>query len=475
LTLQHPISERFGRGVAAAFLFTALPAAAEQQPDCPERPDYRNLRYEENWRSLADPTCVDGLFDRLKHVPMGQQEYPYVSFGGDVRLRYEFYNNGAFGSDPVDANGYFLKRALVHADIHPSDPTRIFVQLQSANEAGRVGGPRPEDDDKLDFNQAFVDWTFYDVDGDYMTVRAGRQEMEFGMSRLISARDGMNTRQSFDGVRGFGRFGRWNFNGSAARTVSIVPGYFDNGSSAGNWYAGASAWTALDFLPGANITLLAPSRRQENVQFNAGTGTDERFTQGVRLWGKTGDWDYNWEAGIQNGEFEGMRIRAWYFATDTGYSLAGNTMAPRLGLRFDATSGDRHPGDGELNTFSSLFASTSYSGLSGLVGPSNIIDIAPSFSFSPLPQWRINMGVIGFWRVSLQDGIYKTNGGVRRPAGQSDARFVGTQSTVQAVYNPTPRWTWMTTVSYFETGPFLEETPPGEDVTYFTTWVTFRF
>jgi hypothetical protein len=46
---------------------------------------------------------------------------------------------------------------------------------------------------------------------------------------------------------------------------------------------------------------------------------------------------------------------------------------------------------------------------------------------------------------------------------------------VQAVYNPTPRWTWMTTLSYFETGPFLEETPPGEDVTYFTTWVTFRF
>src|SRR6185503_15876345 len=89
------------------------------QTDCPERPDYRNLRYEENWRYLADPTCVDGMFDRLKFLPLGESRQRYLSLGGEARLRYEFVNNGAFGSDPPDANGYFLKRFLLHADVHP--------------------------------------------------------------------------------------------------------------------------------------------------------------------------------------------------------------------------------------------------------------------------------------------------------------------------------------------------------------------
>jgi hypothetical protein len=408
-------------------------------------------------------------------MAIGESGGRYVSLGGEARLRYEFFNNGAFGSDPPDPNGYFLKRALFHADIHPHERIRLFLQLQSANEAGRNGGPRAEDDDDLDFNQAFADWAIYEEGGNHLTLRAGRQELEFGMSRLISARDGLNTRQSFDGLRTFGRAGRWNFNLSLAQTVNIVPGTFDNYSSSENWYAGASAWTAIDAVPGANITLLSPFRRQAGVEYDIGKGLDERYTHGVRIWGKTGNWDYNWETGVQRGEFESKRVNAWYFASDTGYSFPQQHLAPRLGLRLDATSGDRDPADGELNTFSSLFAATSYSGLSGLLGPSNTMDVAPSISFSLLPALRINMGVIGFWRTSLDDGIYKVTGGVRRTGQLSDARHVGTQFTLQTVYAPTPRWTWLATLAYFETGRFLEETPPSEDVTYFTTWVTFRF
>ncbi len=460
--------------VLAAICAAPLEASAAQSDEaCPERPDYRNLRYEENWRSLADPTCIDSLFDRFKHISLGASGARYASFGGEARLRYEYLENGAFGSDPPD-NGYFLKRALLHGDFHSGESLRAFVQLQSANEAGRVNGPRAEDEDALDFNQAFADWTFHADGEDSLTVRAGRQELEFGASRLLSARDGLNTRQSFDGFRVFGRSGRWHFNTSAARIVNTLPDAFDNDTNGGNWYLGASAWTAFDPLPGSTIVVLNPSRRQENADFDMGLGVDERYTHGIRLWGKTGDWDYNWESGIQRGEFNGLKVRAWYFASDTGYSFSGG-MAPRLGLRFDATSGDRDPGDDELNTFSSLFASTAYSGLAGQVGPSNAIDFAPSLSFSVAPNVRINAGIIGFWRTSRADGIYKTTGGLRRTGRMSDARHIGTQTTLQATYTPTPRWTFLATLSYFEAGRFLEETPPGEDVIYFTTWVTFRF
>lgn len=459
-----------------ACLFGLVTQVMAQTPrHCPDRPDYQNLRYEENWLYLADPACAEGAFDRLKFLPLDESRERYASLGGEARLRYEFTNNGAFGADTADDNGYFLKRYLLHADLHAIEKARVFFQLQSANESGRVGGPRLEDEDDLDINQAFVDWTPWSQGENSFTLRVGRQELEFGASRLLSARDGLNTRQSFDGLRTFGRAGRWHYNATLTSIVNTVPGMFDNDSNLQNWYAGLSFWTAIGGIPGANITFLSPSRRQQNRSFDIGRGTDERYTHALRVWGRTGVLDYNWEGGMQHGEFEGRRVRAWYFASDSGYSLPDSAMAARLGLRLDITSGDRDPNDGELNTFSSLFASTSYSGLAGQIGPANALDVAPSLSLTPWPNLRLNAGVIGFWRVSRADGIYTTTGNLRRTGRLSEARHIGTQTTIQVVYTPSPHWTLLATLAYFETGRFLDETPPAEDVTYFTAWVTFRF
>ena len=74
-----------------------------------------------------------------------------------------------------------------------SPPERLLDRDVRHRRAGlesdvRVGGPRAEDDDKMDFNQAFADWTVYEDGGNSLTIRGGRQELEFGASRLLSAR-----------------------------------------------------------------------------------------------------------------------------------------------------------------------------------------------------------------------------------------------------------------------------------------------
>jgi hypothetical protein len=464
------------RAIAALVTIVLSSKVSGQADDCAERPEYRNLRWEENWRYLADPACAETPLDRMKFIALNETGSRYVSLGGEARLRYEFVNNGAFGSDPQDDNGYYLKRFLVHADVHPEDRLRGFIQLQAANESGRVGGPRLEDEDDLDLNQAFVDWTFLRKGSSHAVLRLGRQELEFGMSRLISARDGLNTRQAFDGIRSFGRLGRWNYNANVVRTVNTEPGVFDNDSSSDNMYAGASAWTSVAFLPAhGSVTLFSNRRRQQNVQFDIGRGEDERHTTGLRVWHRGEPLDYNWEGGIQRGFFENSRIKAWYFASETGYAFPAMRGRPRLGLRFDATSGDRDPNDLELNTFNSLFASTSYSGLAGQLGPANTIDLAPSIAFSPREKVRITAGFISFWRTSLNDGIYSTTGSLRRTGQLSDARHIGNQATLQWLYTPTPGWTFLATAARFNAGRFLEETPPAEDVTYLTAWMAFRF
>jgi hypothetical protein len=480
----HPLPAR----IAAAVLvlagtlmpaLTALPAAAQsglEEDACPSRPDYRNLRYEENWRYLADPACMEQRSDRLKFLPLDDAGNRYVSLGGESRFRYEYVGNPNFGAGTYDPNGYFLKRHLLHADVHAGERTRLFVQLQSANESGRRTGPRPEDEDDVDVNQLFVDWEPYRDGDNHVRVRAGRHELEFGLSRLLSARDGMNTRQSFDGFRSFGRLGHWNYNTTLARPVNTLPGAFDNFSSARNTYAGASAWTDNPLLPGSKVTFLSNYRKKQDARFDVGTGEDRRHTTGMRFWSEPGGaWDFNWEGGIQHGRFEDRRVRAWYFASDTGYTIFGPQSQPRLGLRLDATSGDRDPQDGRLNTFSAPFASTAYSGLAGQLGPSNVIDVAPSVSWSLREDVRVTAGAIVFWRTSRADGVYSTTGDLRRSGQSSDARHVGNQGTLQVVYTPTRNWTVLALASYFDAGRYLEETPPGDDVKYLTAWITYRF
>jgi Alginate export len=94
---------------------------------------------------------------------------------------------------------------MAYSDWHFGPFFRVFVQLKSSEEEGRHPGPRPTDRKRLDFNQAFIDFsyprTILPADQDYLTLRLGRQEIDFGDERLLAVREGPNARQSFDGAR----------------------------------------------------------------------------------------------------------------------------------------------------------------------------------------------------------------------------------------------------------------------------------
>jgi hypothetical protein len=144
-------------------------------------------------------------------------------------------------------------------------------------------------------------------------------------------------------------------------------------------------------------------------------------------------------------------------------------------VRFSIGSGDHRLGDDIVGTFSPLFAATAYSGLAGLIGPSNSIHVAPSVTLRPREDWELQFGTSVFWRQSLEDGIYDIASNVLRPPGASDARHVGTQPTLAATWFASRHTTIFATLTWFRAGAFLRETPPGENVTYFTTWWAYRF
>ena len=205
-----------------------------------------------------------------------------------------------------DHNGYWLQRYMLHVDARLSRRVRLYGELKSGIEAGRAGGPRGSDEDRLDLHQAFVDVSFGPV-----TVRVGRQELVFGSQRLISVREGPNIRQTFDGGTVVLQRGRWRADGFATRYVSTETGVFDDSSDTGRslWGVYAVRSLAQDQTKGMDLYYLG--YRRKAATFDQGQGREIRHSWGARFWQTSGAVDYNFEAIVQTGHLDDSTIRAW--------------------------------------------------------------------------------------------------------------------------------------------------------------------
>ena len=168
--------------------------------DAPLHPQFKLSRQDEDWSVLRDPALRTDAFDIVKFIPLNRDGSSWLTLGGEVRQRYEYFDNFNWGKGPQDDNGYMLQRYLIHADAHIGENFRVFTQFKSGLEDGRNGGPRPTDRDEFDVHQLFADVRVPFDEKDSLTLRVGRQELSFGTQRLVSVRESPNVRQSFDGA-----------------------------------------------------------------------------------------------------------------------------------------------------------------------------------------------------------------------------------------------------------------------------------
>ena len=359
------------------------------------------------------------------------------SFGGEARARYEYYQNAQWGQGPQDDNGYWLQRYLLHMAYENGQGTRLCAELGSSLENGRTGGPRATDEDRLDLHQAYLD---IPAGSDKATLRLGRQEMAFGSSRLVSVRESPNVRLAFDGLRGTYVSGGWRVDAIASRPVETNPDSFDDATDRDRALWGCYAVTDCPFLPGGKIDVYYLGLRRTLAVFDQGLAAEERHSFGTRLWGRSAGWDYNWEFVWQCGHFGGGDIRAWTVATDTGFSPAGWPGKPRVGLRANISSGDRDPAQSTLQTFNALFPRGSYFSEAALLGPTNLMDLHPGFSFQPAPAMTLGVDWDWFWRESIGDGLYGTSVNLVRSGRGSAAREIGNQVTLSLTWQAAPHW-----------------------------------
>lgn len=435
-------------------------------------PDFALLRADEDYSLFADRSLSG--WSHIKYLPLTADRNIWLSLGGDVRVRHEYYRNEGWSDALNDEDGYLLTRTNLHADLHVGS-LRFFSQLQSSLSDGRRGGPGPIDEDRLDLQQAFVSWTEnHGGEWERTEVRLGRQEVQYGSGRLISVRAGANTRKTFDG-------GLFRAETESSRTdvfwlspVDTNAGTFDNDRISGTYLAGIYG-TLAPLRNGFNVDAYLLATRETDKGYVGISGTEERWSLGLRPWGRIGAWDYNFEIVGQFGEFADESIRAWTVASDTGFTWDTVPWRPRLGFKANIASGDRSPDDGRRGTFNALYPKAAYFGEISQVGPANFMNLHPSLTVRPTDKLSVTVDAVFFWRHQLQDGLYGPSLRLDRAPMGSTARHIGNQFDVLAEYRLTPFVAVEASAAVFTAGRFLKETGPSETVGYVTTSLSFTF
>ena len=366
---------------------------------------------------------------------------------------------------------------MLHFDAHFGKHGRTFVELKSALNAFRIGGPRTIDEKKLDFQAAFLELGT-SGDRNWIKLRVGRQEMDYGSGRLIDVREGPNSRLSFDGFKIMSKVDAWKIDAFAMRPDRDNFGFFDNFPSHAIGFWSVYATRTLPQKKILDVYYLGQNSKE--VTFERGTAHEVRHSLGARIFQPAATerpgLDFDCESTWQFGTFGSAKIEAWTLASNTEYRFPTVPLKPRFSVNADIASGD-HPGGNTLGTFNPLYPSGHYFGVFASTGPGplNFIDIHPKVQLEASYGVSIFADWIFQWRESLEDGLYAIPGFLIRAADDSRARFVGNRPGTEVQWQANRHLWFQGDYAIFYAGRFVKETLPGRNLNYWALWAGYKF
>ena len=474
----------------ACTIFCALraanvPAQVPVPPPLHKPGTYELLRYDENWSFLQNPASRSDWLDPIKYMPFGRGgDFSYISIGGEFRGVDERIQNDNWGGTPYPSNQFWLQRFQLHFDTHFNARLRFFIQFESGLEEGRAGGPRPIDEKRLDFLNAFCDLGI-GSSSHPVILRVGRQEFMFGAGRLVAPREGPNVRQSFYGVSLMQNLGTWSTNAFAARPAVDNFGFFDDVPNHLTEFWGLFATRPWGKVSRNVWDVYYYGLDRKSGAYNAGTAHEVRQTVGTRIAshdpasteGRVAIPHFDVEGIYQFGSFGAGDIRAWTLATEFGFILPKVAFEPRPGIRSDVSSGDNNLSSPNLQTFDPLFPVGNYFGVLSDTGPGavNFRDLHPNLKLFFPHKVNAEADWLIWWRQSLADGVYGVPGNLLVPGGRSSARFVGDRPGLEVHWQMTRHAYLQGDYGIFYAGRFLQQSGYVHNLNYASMWIGYKF
>ncbi|MEO5777317.1 MAG: alginate export family protein [Flavobacterium sp.] len=434
-------------------------------------------RYNDNFSSLKNDTISKKGFEKTKYIPLFKNST--ISFGGEIREQYQYYENQNFGDVPPTVSNpnaiQVWQRVMAHTNIEFGTKWRLFAHLGSTFRFGNPDPLTPEiDENRLSLHQAFLDFRYH-KNG---IIRVGRQEVFYGNHRMLTFREGPNTRLTFDAAvfKYYTERRKWDV--FVMTPVISKKGAFDD-QSFKDAIVGIYATERLipHKLLMDSYTILFNSDRRK---YNYAEGHESRETTGLRLYSENPVFNYEVEGTYQKGKFDDLKISAYGFSTDLNYLVAPSKNFI-VGFAANYTSGDKNPNDKNLNTYNSLFSKPPF-GLVAPIGLSNVANINPYIKINPTKKSNVYAGAYWLRRQSDQDGTYSPGAGgalETRPNPTllfaSTKKEIGSLLALESNYFVDNHLTFGFDASYFFAGDYVKETGKGKDITYVSCRASYKF
>ncbi len=430
------------------------------------------LRANDNFNYVKKDTIKKG-FNKLKHIKL--TENSTISFGGELREKYQYFDNQNFGDVPPTVEkvsvGQLWHRVMVHSNVELGSKVRIFAQL---NSTFRFFNPNPVgeiDENRLSLHQAFIDYSFYK---NWM-MRIGRQEMGYGNSRILTFREGPNTRLTFDAAIVKHETPKRKIDFLAITPVISTQYAFDDVSFK-EFVIGA--YGTEYFIPAKLLVdYYILNFRSDIRSYNFVSGSENRQIFGLRIFSHNPKFNYELESTYQTGTFNNLKIRAFGTSADVNYKIETKYNLT-VGLGANYISGDNDNTDNELNTYNLIFSKPSY-GLAAPIGSSNIENLNPYLRLNPVKKLSVYVGAYFMRRQSTQDGTYSPGMGQVRPTEMnlftSNEKSIGTQYALETGYDLNKNIFLAIDAAFFEAGSYVKETGNGLNISYLACKASFKF
>ena len=462
--------------ILALFLFTFIMHSQEVELKAP--PSFMDDSADEDYSYLKNKdtaSTYDKMFAQsLKFIPLGKSKKSYLTLGGHYRARFESTINDNY-TDENDI--YYSQRLNLNTNLHLGKHIRVFADLFHGFTSGEED--RLFQDDDIAFHQAYVEFTVPNQDTDF-TFTFGRKQLEFGAGRLVARRNGTNMRRSFDLLKLDYNFNQNKIETFYGKEVQSEFGAFDNDytlfdSNASNnpklWGINAD-FNVKGIIGKTQFYYLG--FRSDFASFSDLSGEETRHSVGFRRHGKIGKrMVFNTELVYQFGKLGEANISAFNIELDYKYTLINTPWTPRLGIKFDYSSGDRNSGDVKLQTYNPLFVNPGLYSLAAVNTPINLNGLHPNLKIWPFEGFSIFMDYAFFFRSSKEDALYTPARFILRDATRGTSAYLGSAFGMKILYeiNRNIEFEWRTT--YFIAGDFVKES--GESNNIFFTGPTLEF
>ena len=293
-------------------------------------------------------------------------------------------------------------------------------------------------------------------------VRAGRQEIALGNSRLISIGPWSNTSKTFDAIRTAFFYPGLRFELIAGSPVLADGARFDRHKPGEHFYASYNTFSKL--VPGGQVEPYFIAKTVVGATGELGSRGDAVvYTGGLRWAGSFASrFDYSAESLRQWGTWAADRIRAAAGTYTFGWTINHSPYRPRVSADYSFGSGDRNPADGTRGALDLLYGNNQpFFSYTGVFCWRNIRTLRAGADFSARKNVKVVLDYRDFYLATVADAWYNSAGNRIVLNRKATSSHVGEGPDTQLVWSAGPCGQVTVGVAKVLAGAYLRQSGKG--------------